>query len=117
MIQYISKIIFQKGLDDKMSNTQENSAKEFFSYKGKPLVRCGNTIYYGNMSDKYMIMMQVLSTTKMGDLDVANKVSIQLWLTDDTISARDRIVKTSEKSGLYEAMDIASIWLERALAQ
>ncbi len=90
---------------------------KFFSYKGKPLVRNGNMIYYGNMSDKYVILMQILETKKVKDLDVATRVSIQLWLTDEEIRAKDRIVKTSEKSGLYDALDIASIWLERALNQ
>ena len=47
---------------------------------------------------------------------MATKVSLQLQLTDPTVRARDRVIKKSEKSSLYEAMDFASIWLERALA-
>ena len=90
---------------------------EFLMYKGKPLVRCGNIIYYGNMSDKYVIMMQILDTVKKNDMDVANKVLIQLMYTDPDLRAKDRIVKKSEKDGLYNAIDIASIWLERALAE
>ena len=35
--------------------------KEFLTYKGKPLVRQGNTIYYGDMADDYVIMMQILA--------------------------------------------------------
>ena len=38
---------------------------DFLMYKDKPLVRKGNTIYYGNMSDKYVIMFQILSTKDM----------------------------------------------------
>ena len=44
------------------------------------------------------------------------KVSIQLQLTDPELKSRDRVVKKSEKNSLYAAMDIAAIWLERALA-
>ena len=61
-------------------------------------------------------MMQVLDTKKEQDLDLATKVSIQLQLTDPELKSRDRVVKKSEKNSLYAAMDIAAIWLERALA-
>ena len=85
-------------------------------YKGHPLRRIDNLIYYGTMAEKYIIMMQVLDTKKEQDLDVATKVSIQLQLTDPDLKSRDRVVKKSEKDSLYAAMDIAAIWLERALA-
>ena len=67
------------------------------------------------MSDKYIIMLQILETKKVKDLDVATKVSLQLQLTDPSIKSRDRIVKKSEKDGFWAAMDVASVWLERAL--
>ena len=86
-------------------------------YKGHPLRRKDNFIFYGSMADKYIIMMQVMDTKKVKDLDVATKVSIQLQLTDPDIKSRDRIVKKSEKESLYAAMDVASVWLERALAK
>jgi hypothetical protein len=47
---------------------------------------------------------------------VASKVSIQLQLTYPNAKSRDRIVKKSEKDGLYISLDLGSIWLERALA-
>lgn len=86
-------------------------------YKGHPLRRKDNLIYFGSMADKYIIMLQILDTKKVKDLDVATKVSVQLQLTDPDIKSRDRVVKKSEKESLYAAMDVASIWLERALAQ
>ena len=85
-------------------------------YKGHPLRRVDNLIYYGTMAEKYIIMMQVLSTKKEQDLDVATKVSIQLQLTEPDLKSRDRVIKKSEKDSLYAAMDIASVWLDRALA-
>lgn len=85
-------------------------------YKGYPLRRKDNIIYFGSMADKYIIMMQVLDTKKIEDLDVATKVSVQLQLTDPALKSRDRVVKKSEKDSLYSAMDVASVWLERALA-
>lgn len=89
----------------------------FLMYKGKPLVRCGDTLYYGNMTDKYVVMLRVLTTRKQGDMELADKVSVQLMYTDADVRVRDRVVKTSEKQGLYNAMDIGSVWLERALAE
>lgn len=85
-------------------------------YKGYPLIRQNNILYYGNITDKFIIMLQVLETKKLKDLDVATKVSVQLQLTDPDLKSKDRIVKKSEKNGLYEAIDVASIWLNRALA-
>ena len=85
-------------------------------YKGHPFQIKDNIIYYGSFADKYIIMLQILETKKVGDLDVASKVSVQLQLTDASIKSRDRIVKRAEKDGLYPAMDVAVVWLDRALA-
>lgn len=90
-------------------------SNKFLEYRGKPLVRCGNTIYYGNMNDPYVIMLQITSTKTFNDIEVADRVLIQLLNTDPDCRPRDRIVKKSEKKGLYNAMDIGTIWLERAL--
>lgn len=87
----------------------------FLMYKGRPLVRSGNTLYYGSMAEKYVIVMQILSTKEENGVQMAEKVQIQLMLTDPEVRMKDRIVKKSEKIGLYNAMDIGSIWLERAL--
>ena len=86
------------------------------SYKGHPLRRKDDLIYYGTMAEKYIIMIQILSSKKQGDLPVADRVSVQLQLTDPDLKSRDRVVKKSEKDSLYAAMDVASVWLERALA-
>lgn len=98
-----------------MSDVQEKNGKKagFFTYKGFPLVRKGDEIYYGNMYDPYVIMMQIQEKTKVGDLDVASKVKIYKMATDEKLSPVEAIVKQSEKSSLYEAFDIAYAWLSR----
>ncbi len=88
---------------------------DFLTYKGKPLVRSGNVLYYGNPSDDFVIMMQIMTSKEFGDTDVASKVSVQLLSTDPEASIKERVIKSSEKKGLYAAMDIAEIWLNRAL--
>jgi len=86
------------------------------TYKGRPLMRKDNIIYYGSMADKYIIMMQILSSSPLEDLKLSGKVLVQLQFTDPDISAKDRIVKSAERVGLFAAVDLASVWLERALA-
>lgn len=94
----------------------EKKANDFLTYKGRPLVRSGNTIYYGNMTDKFVVMLQIQSTTKdAAQLELADKVTVQLLATDPDIRPKDKIIKKTEKQGLYNAIDVGAIWLERAL--
>ena len=86
------------------------------TFKGRPLMRKDNLIYYGSMADSHIVLLQIIDYKKVGDTDVANKVSIQLQLTDPNIKGRAQIVKKTEKNGLYTALDVAAVWLERALA-
>lgn len=95
----------------------ETKKAEGLIYKGHPLRRVGNFIYYGTMAEKYIIMMQILETKTEKDLSLATKVSVQLQLTDPELKSRNRIVKKSEKDSLYAAMDIGAIWLDRALKE
>ena len=80
------------------------SEKIPLSYKGHPLRRKDNLIYYGTMAEKYIIMLQILDTKKVDDLDVATRVAVQLQLTDPDLKSRDRVVKKTEKDSLYAQM-------------
>lgn len=86
-------------------------------FKGRPLVRCDNTIYYGDMADKYVAMLQIMSDEEFKGEKLPNKISVQIWSTDDELRPRDRIIKKTEKANLFDALNIASIWLERQLAE
>lgn len=90
--------------------------EKVLTYKGRRLTRKGKVIYYGSMAEKYIIMLQITDTENLDDLELATGVSLQLQLTDPEIKSKDRIVKKTETEGIYQAMDIAVIWLERALA-
>lgn len=100
-----------------MADKQADGEPQFPTYKDKPLVRCGDVIYYGSMRDRYVVRLEIKSKKKIKDMDVADRVSIQLMLTDQTVHNRKQIVKTSEKDGLYRAMDLADVWLSRALSE
>ena len=90
--------------------------ENFYTYKGYPLVRCGNTIYYGYMSDPYVIMMQILSTTNIGTTEVADKVRVIQMSTDQSLNPLQACKRNTEcEGGLFEALDVARVWLEKAL--
>ncbi len=85
-------------------------------YRGHPLRRVDNLIYYGSMADKYIIMMQVLDSEPLKDINLAKRVSIQLQQTAPNLKSRDRVLRSTEKGSMAEAMEFAAIWLERALS-
>ena len=91
--------------------------KPQLTYKGRPLVRCKNDIYYGNLSDPYVIFMQVLTTKEENGVQVADRVHETLLSTDTTKSPIERRVQQSNKNGLYSALEIGTIWLDKALAK
>ncbi len=93
--------------------SEENAV---LTYKGHPLMRKDNFIYYGSMADSHIVMLQILETKNEQGLDIATRVAVQLQLTDPAAKSRERIVKISEKPGLYDALDVGCVWLERALA-
>jgi hypothetical protein len=90
-------------------------AKDASSYKGKPLVRCGNVLYYGDPGAPYIAMLQVINTKPFEDLTLSDKVSVQILSTDESVHVSRRVIKRTEKNGLYNALSIAAIWLERTL--
>ncbi len=90
--------------------------KNILTYKGHPLMRKDNMIYYGSMADSHIVMLQILETENVGGEEIAKRVSVQLQLTDPAVKPRDRVVKKGEKAGLFTALDFGCVWLERALA-
>ena len=84
-------------------------------YKGKPLARSGNTIYYGDMADDFVAMLQFSETVDFSDLKLPARVSVQILSTNEDMSPKDRLKKRTDKPSLYEALNIAAIWLERIL--
>lgn len=89
-------------------------AKECLTYKDKPLMRSGNKIYYGNPTDRYIILFTVDSTKQVGDLSVSDKVTIELMT--NTGKEKEKVYKKAVRGGLFEALDIAEFWLSDALA-
>ncbi|MBE6643411.1 MAG: hypothetical protein E7615_07150 [Ruminococcaceae bacterium] len=87
-------------------------------FRGKPLLREGNTFCYGSMSDKYVLFMMVLSNKTIRDekgnsVEVPDKIILQVLSTDTTKPPHERVVKQFDRNGLFDAMDIGLIWLDR----
>ena len=77
----------------------------------------GRTTFKERKQDDYRVKHPPrIKTKKVGNADIASRVSVQLQLTDPNARSRDRIVKKGEKAGLFTALDFGSVWLERALA-
>ena len=92
----------------------ENENVQFLEYKGKALVRQGDSLCYGNMSDKHILSLMIMAYKNVGGKEIPAKVLIQVLSTDATKSFADRIVKQGDKDSLFDAIDIGMIWLERA---
>ena len=87
------------------------------TYKGRPLVSCGNDIYYGSMTEPYIVYLQVLNTKKENGVDVADKVHIILLSTDDSKPLPERIVRQANKVGLFNALSFGDIMLRGQLKE
>jgi hypothetical protein len=90
-------------------------SEKFNTYKGYPLVRSGNQIYYGYMSDPYVIWIQILGTKEENGEKVTSKVRVVQMDTNEKDPMKAFVKNTERECGLYEALDIANVWLEKAL--
>ena len=90
-------------------------AEEKLEYKGRPLARVGNEVFYGSPTDPCVVYMQIISSKEVGGVPVADRVQVMLMSTDGSLSMKDRIKKVAEKNTFYSALEIGSIWLEKEL--
>ena len=95
-----------------MEMTLDGIKGKVLEYKGKPLVRQDNELYYGNMSDKFILFLMIMTEKEdeKTKTTVPGKVMVQIIPTDGS----NRVEKQGMANGLYEALDLGSAWLERA---
>lgn len=84
---------------------------KYLEYKGKPLVREGDTICYGDMSEKCILILEIMSYKEVKGNSIPDTIIIQIIDSKDP----SKIIKQGQKSGLYEAFSLGTIWLETAL--
>ena len=85
------------------------------TYKGLPLVRNNNELYYGDPSKEYIVYLNVVSTKQVGGQEVADKVQVALISTDTSLDFMQRIKKQGVKTGPYDALDVGDAWLQSTL--
>ena len=85
---------------------------KFLEYKGKPLVRQDNELYYGDMADKFILFMLIMTYKDDAKLQtqVPDKIMVQIIPTDGS----GKVEKQGSANGLWEALDLGCAWLERA---
>ncbi len=90
----------------------ELNKNEYIMYKGLPLVREGNTICYGDLNEKYMLMLNIISEKENGEPDM---IMVQICHTED----KNKIVKGKQafKNGLFEALDLGVEWLKHIIKE
>ena len=86
---------------------------KYLMYKDKPLVREGDTICYGDMTEKYILILEIFTYKDEGGVKVPDKILVQVVESED----QNRIVRQGEKNGMYEAFGYGLIWLEQALGK
>lgn len=93
----------------------KKSKLEELMYKEKPLVRRGNTLYYGFIDEKYIVKIVEEDTENVGGTEVGSKVTVQLTTNNSKLKGKERIIRQSKKDGLFDALDVGVVWLEDAL--
>lgn len=89
--------------------------KEKLIYRGKPLIRDGNVLYFGDFNDNFIARFTILESEKKNDLDMATKITIELLEKngDDIKSAK--LTKKAERTSMWSALDLGIYWLEDIL--
>ena len=89
--------------------------KKLLMYKGKPLIRCGDRIYYGNLEDKYILALDIAESEDVNGAARSTKVKIQLMDNSGELG-KGQVFRKAERDNLYKAIDIGEWWLHDALS-
>lgn len=83
----------------------------YLEYKGLPLVREGHTLCYGDMNDKCILILEIMSYKKVDGEDIPDKILIQVVDPKD----QAKILRQGSKEGLYEAFSLGLVWYEHEM--
>ncbi|MBE6534604.1 MAG: hypothetical protein E7678_06535 [Ruminococcaceae bacterium] len=84
---------------------------KYLEYKGRPLVREGDTICYGDMNEKCILILEILSYKKEDGKELPDNIFIQVVESKN----QTNILRQGSKQGLFEAFDLGLVWLEHEL--
>ena len=94
-----------------MEQNREKVGGKYLEYKGKPLVREGDTICYGDMEDKCILILEIMSHKQTEEGELPDKILIQVVESKNQAN----ILRQGSKSGLYDAFSLGLVWLEHEL--
>ena len=87
---------------------------KLLTYKDKPIYRQGNKIYYGDLSERLILVMEIVETEEKNGIQLTKKVKFHVQ--DNTGELGKGVnYRTGERDNLYEAFDIGAWWLQDAL--
>ena len=97
-----------------MANEELNLVNgKYLEYRGKPLVREGDTICYGDMNEKCILILEIISYKDVEGQKLPDKIMIQVIDSKDP----NKIIRQGSYSGLHDAFTMGEIWLDQALQQ
>ena len=95
-----------------MNNDIEKKQEKFMAYKNKALIRSKDILCYGNMDDKYIVLLEILSKEKVKGMDVGNKISMALFDREELASNPSAMfIEHCEKNKLIDALETANAWI------
>ena len=94
---------------------EKTTEQKILTYKGKPLMRKGNDLYYGNFDDKFRVHLEVDENTELMGLEIATHVNVMLETND--IPGKEKVLKKAERDGIYAALDLGEYWLTDILSE
>ena len=95
-----------------MANEELNLVSgKYLEYRGKPLVREGDTICYGDMQGKCILILEIMSYKKEGDKELPDNIIIQVVDPKD----QSKIFRQGSKQGLYEAFSLGLVWFNHEM--
>ena len=89
--------------------------QKILKYKGKPLMRKGKDLYYGNVDDKFRVHLEIDENTELMGLEIATHVIVKLQTND--LPGKAKVIKQAERDGLYAALDLGEYWLTDILSE
>ena len=92
-------------------DTRPQVTGDYLEYLGKPLVREGNTICYGDMSEKCILVLEIMSYKEVDGKQLPKNILIQVIDSKDP----NKIIKQGSKEGLHDAFTMGVVWLDLAL--
>ncbi len=93
------------------NDIREIVSGKYLEYKGFPLVREGDTICYGDMEGKCILILEIMSYKKDGDKELPDKILIQVLDPKD----QSKIFRQGTKQGLYEAFSLGLVWFNHEM--